>query len=88
MNPLNRSTMPHFMPRRTVLKTVSASLLLASSAWSAQSMAQPVKVDTILHNAKIVTLDPTQAEATAIAIRDGVVVATGTDNSIRTPFAQ
>lgn len=82
MNLFNRSTMPHFIPRRTVLKTVSASLLLASSAWSAQSMAQPVKVDTILHNAKIVTLDPTQAEATAIAIRDGVVVATGTDKDV------
>lgn len=45
-------------------------------------MAQTLATDTILHNANIVTLDPARPQATAIAIHDGIVVATGTDQEI------
>lgn len=38
--------------------------------------------DLVLHNAKITTLDPGHPEASAIAIADGKVLATGTDADI------
>lgn len=78
----SRSNAPGFVPRRTLLKTVSAWMLMASGVWSSPSMAQTLATDTILHNANIVTLDPARPQATAIAIHDGIVVATGTDQEI------
>ncbi|MEM8750635.1 MAG: amidohydrolase [Pseudomonadota bacterium] len=60
-----------------------ASLMLASVfALSAPAQALADDVDTILHNAAIITLDPLKPRAQAIAIENGIVVATGTDNEV------
>lgn len=82
MSHLNRSQVSRPISRRTVLKTAVAAVLLVSGAWGSQLMAQTVEIDTILHNAKVVTLDPARPGATAIAIDDGIVVATGTDAEV------
>lgn len=82
MTHLDRSSTRRSMPRRTARNTAVAAVLLVSGAWGSQVMAQTVEVDTILHNARIVTLDPTRPDATAIAIDDGIIVATGTDAEV------
>lgn len=39
--------------------------------------------DTVLHNGKIYTLDTASSQAQALAINDGVIVFTGTDNGVQ-----
>ncbi len=39
--------------------------------------------DMVLHNGKIATVDPTKPEARAIAVRDGVISAVGTEEEIQ-----
>jgi predicted amidohydrolase YtcJ len=42
----------------------------------------PPAADLILHNARITTLDPAKPQANALAIRDGRVLAVGTDSEV------
>ncbi len=59
------------------------ALLLTTCLASAAS-AQDGRVDMILTNGKIVTLDPSAPEVSALAIDDGIIVATGSDADIET----
>ena len=43
----------------------------------------PENVDLILHGGKVVTVDPTFSVRSAIAVRDGKIVAVGTDAIVR-----
>ena len=68
--------------RRTVVKGLAAASALAAlntrPGWS-QTMTDP---ELILHNGRITTLDPANPETEAIAIRDGIVAATGPEREI------
>ena len=44
--------------------------------------AQDDGPDLVVHNAKIFTLDPLRPSAEAVAIKDGIIVATGTDEDV------
>ncbi|MDF0518589.1 amidohydrolase [Bradyrhizobium yuanmingense] len=74
--------------RRSFLGGVS-SLVLPHIVSSGRAAAQDssgdaaVHADTIIHNARIVTLDRTKPVASAVAIRDGKFLAVGTDQEIR-----
>jgi len=62
-----------------------AGSLLCSTFLGAQSTgpATPAAADLILTNGKIITVDVRDSVAKAIAIRDGKIVAVGTDEEIR-----
>ncbi len=69
--------------RRTVVGALAATSAFAGLrprlAWSQNMTDAP---DTILRNGRVTTLDPSQPEATAIAVKDGLVAATGSDADI------
>ncbi len=69
--------------RRTVVGALAATSAFAGLqprfAWSQNMTDAP---DTILRNGRITTLVPGQPEATAIAVKDGLVAATGSDADI------
>lgn len=78
-------------PRRDVLAGLGAMTALgltrptfAQSSQGNQTMNEP---DLILFHAKITTLDPDKPEATAIAIKDGRVIDTGSDAKILGRYA-
>ena len=58
-------------------------LVAALVAVVTASAAQAQSADAILVNGKVITLDPRSSVAQAIAIRDGKVLATGTDEDVR-----
>ena len=49
----------------------------------AYSLSAHTKADLILHNGKVVTLDPQHPEAQAIAVHNGRILAVGTDASMK-----
>jgi hypothetical protein len=61
----------------------SIVLVAALAAVVMASAAQAQSADTILVNGKVITLDPRSLVTQAIAIRDGKVLATGSDVDIR-----
>ncbi|WP_226661237.1 amidohydrolase [Microbulbifer aggregans] len=78
--------LPHnAITRRKVVKNTAAlgmfALLGPFAAGSSQGGENRV-ADLVLHNAKITTQDPQKPEVTAIAIRQGVVLATGGDKDV------
>jgi len=64
-------------------KTLLLIVALAACVLSTAGNAQVPAADTILVNGKIVTLDGASSVAQAIAIRDGKILATGSDADIR-----
>ncbi|MEM8771287.1 MAG: amidohydrolase [Pseudomonadota bacterium] len=62
---------------------VFVSLVTLISAIASPVGAQNDGVDTIILNGEIITLDPLKPTVSAIAIKDGIIVATGDDASIR-----
>ena len=76
--------------RRDTLRLGSAAagtFLLAPQA----TLAQSASADLVLLNGRIATMDPERPEASALAVKDGVFTAVGTDDEIRTqvgPFTQ
>ena len=69
-----------FLDRRTVLGGLAATL--AAPALTGRALAQSGPV-TLIVNANVVTLDPLRPRASAIALRDGLVLATGDEASVR-----
>ena len=69
--------------RRTVAQGLSAASTLATfrprSAWSQTVTGAP---SLILRNGRITILDASVPDAEAVAIRDGLVAAVGTDDEI------
>ncbi len=63
---------------KSIVLVAALAAVVTAGAAGAQS------ADTILVNGKVITLDPRSSVAQAIAIRDGKVLATGTDGDIRT----
>src|SRR5579863_5717240 len=57
--------------------------LVASCVWSTTGHAQGQAADTVLLNGKVVTLDGASSVAQAIAIKDGRILASGSDTEIR-----
>ncbi|MEM6461242.1 MAG: amidohydrolase [Pseudomonadota bacterium] len=78
------------MTRRDSLRlggAMAGMFLLAPQAALAQSGA----ADLVLVNGRITTMDPQRPEASALAVRDGVFTAVGSDDEIRArvgPFTQ
>lgn len=66
-----------------MIRILTAVALLASCALPATGNAQSLGADTILVNGKIVTLDSRSSIVQAIAIKDGKILATGSDAEIR-----
>ena len=68
--------------RRSVMTGLAATgtaLALPNIVWSQTMSGKP---DTILYNGRITTLDPENPEAQAVAIADGRILATGTNDEI------
>src|SRR3984957_20835115 len=61
----------------------SIVLVAALAAVVTASAAQAQSADTVLVNGEVITLDPRSSVAQAIAIGDGSVLATGTDEDAR-----
>ncbi|SFI53362.1 amidohydrolase [Albimonas pacifica] len=70
--------------RRWVARSAAAvgALGLAPGWARAQTDAADGMADTIVANARVTTLDPARPEAEAVAIRDGLVLATGSQAEI------
>ena len=62
-------------------RAVLAALVIALRCAAGDPPAQP-PAQLIVVNAKVTTLDGTKPEATALAVRDGVVVAVGSDEEV------
>lgn len=74
--------------RREVLAGTTA---LIGSASAGATHAQTNAADLVLLNGRITTMDPARPETTALAARDGVFVAVGSDDEMRDligPFTQ
>ena len=74
--------------RREVLAGTTA---LIGSASAGATHAQTNAADLVLLNGRITTMDPAHPETTALAARDGVFVAVGSDDEMRDligPFTQ
>jgi len=67
--------------RRNVLKAGAAGLTLAATGLGSATK-EVTLAELILHNGRITTLDPAKREAAAIAIGNGRVIATGSDQEI------
>ena len=65
------------MPR--ILAPLLLALLCGCASRPPQPAAVPAHADLLLTNARVVTLDPAQPEARALAIRDGRVLAAGNE---------
>lgn len=63
-------------------RTFTALLVLSALVPVGTAVAQAEAPDLILTGGKVITLDPLRTEAEAIAIVDGIIVATGTDAEI------
>ena len=68
------------MPRK-ILSTGARLFLLATAAWPAA--AQPVAPDAIFHSGKVLTVDAQFSVREAIAVKDGRVVAVGSNDEVR-----
>jgi hypothetical protein len=66
--------------RREVLAGTTA---LIGSASAGATHAQTNAADLVLLNGRITTMDPAHPETTALAARDGVFVAVGSDDEMR-----
>ena len=64
-------------------RTLATLVTLAALAPAGAALAEPRTADLILTGGDVITLDPLRTEAEAIAITDGIVTATGTDDEIR-----
>ena len=76
------------LSRRALL---TASTALGAVGFSGPSLAQAGAADLVVRNARITTMDPARPEATALAARDGVFVAVGSEADIAPligPFTQ
>lgn len=64
------------------MKTLRALATAVAALAAAPSAADPTAADLILHNGRLITLDPLRPRAEAIAIADGIIVATGEDSAV------
>ncbi|MEL6659696.1 MAG: hypothetical protein AAFR36_24760, partial [Bacteroidota bacterium] len=55
--------------------TLIQAILLAIFVWSCQSAAEKATADLIITNAKVYTVDEAQPEASAVAVKDGRILA-------------
>ena len=67
----------------TITRTLTLIAILASCAFPATSNAQASASDAILVNGQIVTLDGRSSIVQAMAIKDGKMLAVGSDAEIR-----
>lgn len=75
----------NYFGRRSFLKDLaSAGLAVSGSALAGCAIVMPTvePADTIIHGAKISTLDPKKPHATAVAVRGEKIVAIGTDYEV------
>ncbi len=64
-------------------KCFAVALAVAAGFGLAPALAQTAPADTVLVNGKIITLDPNSSVAQAVAIRDGRILETGSNDDIR-----
>jgi len=75
---LFRNLKPNKSTMRNILIIAIALLMLASCNTASEKIA-----DTIIFNGNIATMDSTTQGATAIAMKDGEIIAVGTDDEIK-----
>lgn len=63
--------------RQFIIGSLSAAILLIAQPAAAQQAP-----DAIYFNGKVITMNPAQAEAEAVAVADGRIVAVGTDETV------
>jgi predicted amidohydrolase YtcJ len=73
---------PERLNRRDVIAGAAASVALAALGERRAKAQEPAMSDLILHGGRITTLDPARGEVSAIAIRDGRVLAIGGDREV------
>jgi len=66
--------------RRTVLGGAAAAL--GSAGWIAKAAVDPRSADLIVRNARIYTMEPSAPTAQAFAVRDGRILAVGSNEAI------
>ncbi|MEL6969811.1 MAG: amidohydrolase [Bacteroidota bacterium] len=62
--------------------TLFQAILLAIFVWSCQSTAEKTTADLIITNAKVYTVDDAHPEASAIAVKDGRILAVGSAEQV------
>ncbi|CAA9329681.1 MAG: Exoenzymes regulatory protein AepA precursor [uncultured Cytophagales bacterium] len=83
MTPRVTSTVPSLLRAATAgARNAGLVLLLLLSGFAHAQTGRAAKADLIIRNGKILTLDEGQAEASAVAIRDGKFVRVGTDKDV------
>jgi predicted amidohydrolase YtcJ len=75
-------TAAHDPSRRRLIEGALAACTLGLAACSTHPTKDKTMADLIVRNARLTTLDPAQPQATAIAVRDGLVLAVGDDASV------
>jgi len=70
--------------RRSILGGTAAALAAAARTAIARQLADPRSADLAVINARVYTLDPAAPRAEALAVRDGRIIAAGTNDAIRT----
>jgi predicted amidohydrolase YtcJ len=65
--------------RRRLLQGTASAIALGLAGRGVASAKEPPMADLIVRNARITTLDPTRPSAAALAVRDGRVVAVGSN---------
>jgi predicted amidohydrolase YtcJ len=79
----NAKLQPTTLRRRTVMQGLAATTALAALGHGpARSQTGTGPADLVLHNGRITTLDRSNPEANAIAIRDGLVLAAGDEAEV------
>ena len=71
-----------FTRRDFLARSAIGTAAISAGAWPA--LAQSSTADLVLFNGEIITQDPLRPRANALAVRDGLIVATGSDSDIRT----
>src|SRR3954464_14089455 len=69
--------------RRELLQGMAAALSLAGCAGPGALLPAGAKADTILYRGRIYTVDARDTVVEALAIKDGRIVATGTNEAVR-----
>ncbi|MEM6901254.1 MAG: amidohydrolase, partial [Pseudomonadota bacterium] len=69
--------------RRSVLTTSASAAAMSLVSGTGAAFAQAEPADLVLLNGRITTMDPDRPDATALATKDGVFIAVGSEADIR-----
>ncbi|MEM6901574.1 MAG: amidohydrolase [Pseudomonadota bacterium] len=88
---MTRNSKDTRISRRSVLTTSASAAAMSLVSGTGAAFAQADPADLVLLNGRITTMDPDRPDATALATKDGVFIAVGSEADIRPligPFTQ